>query len=168
MDAGNPALAVDCPRCGLITPRFLRYCRNCSFSLWPSSEVASAAFAAWREADPSRRAARRYDLQIPAGRQADVVDYEERAHRLGIHIFPSSNYPFVICIGFLFLALAAVPFPTVARWVLGILGLVIFLIGVGGWVILEDTRMYPSDDVVGHEGQEGHEVAGHPAEEQRR
>ena len=39
MDIGNPALAVDCPKCGLLTPRFLPYCRNCAFSLWPSGEA---------------------------------------------------------------------------------------------------------------------------------
>jgi hypothetical protein len=76
------------------------------------------------------------------------VDYEERAHRLGIHLFPSSSYPFIICVGFFFLALAAVPFASVVRITLGAIGGLVFLIGVIGWVVLEDVRMYPGDDVI--------------------
>jgi hypothetical protein len=115
--------------------------------------------------DPARAAARPFDMELPPmDLAAPVVDYEERAHRLGIHLFPPSSYPFVICVGFLFLGLAAVPFPAVARLVLLVLGLVVFLAGVVGWVVLEDVRMY--EDVVSHEGGEAHEVAGHPAEEQ--
>jgi hypothetical protein len=170
VDTGNPALAVDCPRCGLLTPRFLPYCRSCSFALWPGRAEAGAAFRAWQRADPARIVARPYDLELPVPAPAAVVDYEARAHRLGIHIFPSSNYPFVICIGFLFLGLAAVPFPGAVRLVLLVLGLVVFLVGVVGWVVLEDVQMY--EDVVSHEGpgapSTGHEVAGQPAEEQGR
>ena len=77
------------------------------------------------------------------------MDYEERAHRLGIHLFPPSSYPFVICVGFLFLGLAAVPFPAIARIIMLVVGLVIFLAGVIGWVVLEDVRMY--EDVVTHD-----------------
>jgi hypothetical protein len=172
VDTSNAALAVDCPKCGLVTPRFLPYCRNCAFALWPSRAVAGAAFEAWQRADPARAAARPYDLEVPAAGPDQVVDYEERAHRLGIHLFPSSNFPFVICIGFLFLGLAAIPFSGTVRVVLGVIGLVIFLVGVVGWVVLEDVRMYPTEDVVSHQGPagppEGHEVAGHPAEEQGR
>jgi hypothetical protein len=163
VDTGNPALAVECPRCGLLTPRFLQYCRNCSFSLWPSTPVASAAFQAWRDADPSRRRARRFDLEPPVAQEPPVVDYEERAHRLGIHIFPPSSYPFIICLGFLFLGLAAVPFAGIVRLVLLVLGLVIFLVGVGGWVIFEDTRMY---EQVVSEQSEIEEPAPHAPEEQ--
>lgn len=169
MDTSNAALAVDCPQCGLMTPRFLPYCRNCGFSLWPNRHVAGAAFRVWKQADPARASARPYELEPPVRDGVEVVDYEERAHRLGIHIFPSSNYPFVICLGFLFLGLAAVPFPAPARIGLGAIGLVIFLVGVVGWVVLEDTAMYPAEDVVSHGGPEEHvehEVAGHPAEEQ--
>lgn len=166
MDTGNPALAVDCPRCGLLTPRFLPFCRSCAFPLWPDRATAGAAFHAWQQADPARLEARPYDLELPEGGDDGVVDYDERAHRLGIHLFPSSSYPFVICVGFLFLGLAAVPFASVARIVLGVVGLVIFLYGVVGWVVLEDVRMY--EDVVSHDGPPGtgHEVAGHPAEEE--
>ena len=164
MDTGNPALAIDCPNCGLLTPRFLQYCRNCGFSLWPSGPFASAAFQAWRDADPSRKLARRYDLELPVYRRPELVDYEERAHHLGIHLFPSSSYPFVICIGFFFLALAAVPFAAPVRVALGILGMITFLIGVIGWVVLEDVKMYPSDDVISHEGH-GPPRAGGPAGE---
>jgi hypothetical protein len=152
VDTGNPALAVDCPRCGLLTPRFLPYCRNCSFALWPSRAVAGAAFDAWQHADPARVAARPYDLEAPTPAPSQVIDYEERAHRLGIHIFPSSSYPFIICVGFLFLGLAAVPFPGPARLVMLAVGLLIFLAGVVGWVVLEDTGMY--EDVVSHESTE--------------
>lgn len=94
-------------------------------------------------------------MEIPAPAGPEVVDYEERAHRLGIHIFPSSNFPFVICVGFLFLGLAAIPFPGAARLVLLVIGLAIFLIGVVGWVVLEDVRMYPTEDEIGHE-ESGH------------
>ena len=154
VDTGNPALAVECPRCGLLTPRFLPYCKNCAFALWPSRAVAGAAFDAWQQADPARLGARPYDLELPAPPPTQVIDYEERAHRLGIHIFPSSSYPFVICVGFLFLGLAAVPFPAPARLTLLVLGLIVFLVGVVGWVVLEDVRMY--EDVVGHDGTEEH------------
>ena len=152
-----------------MTPRFLVYCRSCGFALWPTRAAAGAAFSAWQQADPARAVARPYDFEVPVPPPSDVIDYEDRAHHLGIHIFPSSSYPFVICIGFLFLGLAAVPFPSVARIVLLVVGLVIFLIGVIGWVVLEDFRMYPAGDVVSHDGgsAEGHEVAGQPAEEQR-
>jgi hypothetical protein len=112
--------------------------------------VAAAAFHAWQAADPARRRARPYDLELPPADGEPVVDFEERAHRLGIHLFPPSRYPFVICISFLFLGLAAVPFATTARIVLAVVGGVIFLIGVVGWVVLEDTRMYPSEDLVTH------------------
>ncbi len=155
MDTGNPALAVDCPRCGLMTPRFLPYCQNCGFALWPSREVAGAAFHAWQGTDAGRAAARPYDLELPVPAAGELVDYEERAHRLGIHIFPSSSYPFVICLGFLFLGLAAVPFPGAARLVLLAIGLLVFLAGVVGWVVLEDVRMY--EDVVSHEDVASHE-----------
>jgi hypothetical protein len=150
VDTGNPALAVECPRCGLLTPRFLPHCRNCSFALWPSRAIAGAAFDAWQHADPARAGVRPYDIELPPPPVEQVIDYEERAHRLGIHLFPPSSYPFVICIGFLFLGLAAVPFPAAARIVLGAIGLVIFLAGVVGWVVLEDVRMY--EDVVSHDG----------------
>jgi hypothetical protein len=143
-------MAIDCPNCGLLTPRFEQHCRNCGFSLWPSGPFASAAFKAWQSADPARSAARRFDLELPARTEPEVVDYEERAHRLGIHMFPSSRYPFVICVGFFFLALAAVPFGALVRIALGAIGALVFLIGVIGWVVLEDVRMYPSDDVLTH------------------
>jgi hypothetical protein len=122
--------------------------------------VAGAAFLAWKRADPARAAARPYDMELPAPDGVEVIDFEERAHRLGIHLFPSSAYPFVICIGFLFLGLAAVPFPGVARIVLLVIGLVIFLIGVFGWVVLEDVRMYPSDEIVDHAGHTNEEHRG--------
>jgi hypothetical protein len=151
VDVGNPAMAIDCPNCGMLTARFGQYCSNCGFALWPSGPFVSAAFQAWRSADPARARARRHDLELPAPATSEVVvDYEERAHRLGIHVSPPSRYPFVICVGFFFLALAAVPFPTVVRITLGVIGAVVFLIGVVGWVILEDVRMYPGDDVMTH------------------
>ena len=155
VDTSNPALAVECPKCGLLTPRFLPYCKSCSFALWPSRAYAGAAFHAWQAADSSRAAARPYDLEMPVPQAGEVVDYEERAHRLGIHIFPSSNYPFVICVGFLFLGLAAIPFPGMARLALFVIGLAVFLFGVIGWVVLEDVAMYPTDDEMSH-GEGGH------------
>jgi hypothetical protein len=162
VDVSNPALAIDCPRCGLRTARFMEYCRNCGFALWPSGPVATAAFRAWRDHDPMRAPARRYDLAIPSDEGPPVVDYEERAHRLGIHIFPSSSYPFPIAIGIgilLFgLALATAPMPV--RIGIGVVGALVLLYGVIGWVILEDTRYFPSEPLEvasdGHTEESGH------------
>ena len=145
VDVSNPSLSVECPRCGLLTARFVDHCRNCSYKLWPSSHMASAAFQAWQAADPETRSeVSRFDLALPAHVDT-VVDYEARAHHLGIHIFPSSNWPFIICFGALFLGLAAIPFDSVVRIVLAVIGGIIFLAGVAGWVLVEDVRMYPSD-----------------------
>lgn len=107
--------------------------------------MASAAFKAWRDADPARAEASRFDLELPAPPVEVTIDYAERAHKLGIHLFPNSNYPFVICVGALFLALAAIPFPSVARITLAVIGGVIFLFGVVGWVLVEDVRMFPAE-----------------------
>ena len=153
VDLSNPELAVACPRCGLQTARFIDHCRNCSYKLWPSSEMASAAFKAWRDSDAARAAASRFDLELPP--QADnSVDFEARAHELGIHLFPSSNWPFIICFGMLFLGLGAIPFSPVARIVLAVIGGVIFLTGVVGWVLVEDVHMFPADSPSPH--GEGH------------
>jgi hypothetical protein len=144
VDVANPDLAVNCPRCGLRTARFLDHCRNCGYKLWPSSQMASAAFKAWRAADPARAEASRYDLELPV--QIDnTVDFAARAHELGIHIFPNSNWPFVICFGALFLSLAAIPLSGPVRITLAVIGGLIFLYGVVGWVLVEDVRMFPSD-----------------------
>ena len=151
VDVTNPSLSVDCPRCGLRTARFVDHCRNCGYKLWPSSVVASAAFKAWRDADPSRARASRYDLELPAEPVDLTIDYAARAHELGIHLFPNSNYPFIICAGALFLGLAAIPFPSgTARIVLAVIGGLIFLFGVVGWVLVEDVRMYPSESPEPH------------------
>jgi hypothetical protein len=145
VDVSNPALAVECPRCGLLTARFVDHCRNCAYKLWPSSHMASAAFKAWQAADPEHRSeVSRFDLEIPV-RIDNIVDYVARAHQLGIHLFPNSNWPFVICLGSLFLALAAIPFPSTTRIVLAVIGGVIFLWGVVGWVLVEDVQMFPDD-----------------------
>jgi len=146
----NPSLSVECPNCGLRTARFVDQCRNCGYKLWPSSEMASAAFKAWRNADPSRAAASRFDLDVPPPPLEMTIDYAARAHELGIHLFPSSNYPFIICVGALFLALAAIPFSGTARLVLAIIGGLIFLYGVVGWVLVEDVRMFPADNPQSH------------------
>jgi hypothetical protein len=145
VDINNPALSIECPNCGLRTARFLEYCRNCGYHLWPSGPAASAAFQAWRDADPSRAKARRFDLELPQPVEPPLVDFEARAHELGIHIFPSSNFPFLICLGFFFLAFAFVPLDTPVRIAAGVIGGIIFLIGIAGWVVVEDVRMYPSE-----------------------
>lgn len=144
VDVSNPSLAVDCPRCGLRTPRFIDHCRNCGYKLWPSSEVASAAFQAWRAADPARANASRFDLELPQHVEY-VVDFDARAHELGIHMPPPSNWPFVICAGAFFLSLAAIPFSGLVRITLAIIGGIIFLWGVVGWVLVDDVQMFPSD-----------------------
>ena len=146
----NPALAVECPRCGLLTARFVDVCRNCGYKLWPSSVMASAAFKAWQAADPEHRSyVSRFDMDYPP-RFDNTVDYVARAQQLGIHLFPSSNWPFVICLGSLFLALAAIPFPSTTRIVLAVIGAVIFLWGVVGWVLVEDVKMFPDDNAPPH------------------
>jgi len=157
VDVENPALAIDCPRCGLRTPRFLEYCRNCGFHFWPSSRVASAAFQAWRDHDSARAQTSRYAYEVPVEMAPPVIDYDERAHELGIHIFPSSNFPFVISVGAFVLALAVVHFSWMPLWghiALGLAGAAIFLVGVIGWVIVEDTRYYPAETAEG--GPAGH------------
>jgi hypothetical protein len=132
-----------------MTARFVDMCRNCGYKLWPSSVMASAAFKAWRAGDPERRAeVSRFDLDYPVHID-DTVDYEARAHELGIHISPPSNWPFVICFGLLFLSLAAIPFPGTIRIVLAVIGGVIFLWGVVGWVVIDDSRMFPSESTEG-------------------
>ena len=105
--------------------------------------MASAAFKAWRDADPSRADASRFDLEVPEEPVDVSVDYAARAHDLGIHLFPSSNYPFIICLGALFLGLAGIPFGGPVRIALLVIGLLIFLYGVVGWVLVEDVKMYP-------------------------
>ena len=105
--------------------------------------MASAAFKAWRDADPSRRDASRFDLTLPEEPVDVSVDYAARAHDLGIHLFPSSNYPFIICVGALFLGLAGIPFSGPVRIAMLVVGLLIFLYGVVGWVLVEDVKMYP-------------------------
>jgi hypothetical protein len=144
VDLANPDLAVDCPRCGLRTARFIDQCRNCGYKLWPSSTMASAAFKAWRAAEPGRAVASRFDMELPVEID-NTVDFAARAHSLGIHLFPSSNWPFLICFGLLFLGLGAIPFSPVVRIVLAVIGVLIFLVGVGGWVLVEDVQMFPSD-----------------------
>jgi len=150
VDVSNAALAVECPRCGLMTARFVDHCRNCGYKLWPSSVVASAAFKAWRVADPAPRSeVSRFDTEYPVHAE-NVIDYDARAHELGIHLSQPSNWPFVICFGALFLSLAAIPFPATVRIVLAVIGGLIFLWGVVGWVVIEDTRMFPSDAPQAH------------------
>jgi tellurite resistance protein TehA-like permease len=167
VDVANPALAIDCPRCGLRTARFMEFCRNCGYALWPNGVVATAAFRAWRDYDPVRAPASRFDLAIPDTESPPLIDYEERAHELGIHIFPSSNFPFLISLGMLILALAIVPFhgePAVVHYVIAAVGAVVFLAGVVGWVLVEDVRMYPSEVIQESHGPPHGHVAGGPPE----
>jgi len=151
VDVANPSLSVECPRCGLLTARFIDQCRNCGYKLWPSSEMASAAFKAWRDADPSREDASRFDLDVHKVPADVTIDYAARAHELGIHLFPNSNYPFIICVGALFLALGAIPFSGTIRVVLAVIGGLIFLYGIVGWVLVEDVRMFPAETPSTHE-----------------
>ncbi len=153
VDVANPSLVVECPRCGLRTARFIDHCRNCGYKLWPSSKMASTAFKAWQAADPARRDVSRFDLELPVEID-NTIDYEARAHQLGIHLFPSSNWPFIICFGMLFLGLAAIPFAAEVRIVLAVIGGLIFLAGVVGWVLVEDVKMYPGE--AGPAGAEVH------------
>lgn len=84
-------------------------------------------------------------MDLPLPTIDDTVDFTARARQLGIHLFPSSNYPFVITVGALFVALGLIPFSSSARIVLGVIGGFILLYGIIGWVLVEDVHMYPSD-----------------------
>jgi hypothetical protein len=149
VDVSNPALAVECPRCGLLTARFVDHCRNCGYKIWPTSEMASAAFKAWRAADPERRSeVSRFDVDYP-DRIDNTVDYSARARQLGIHLSPNSNWPFVISFGGGFLAFAAIPFPATVRILLAVTGGLIFLWGIIGWVVIDDTQMFPTESADG-------------------
>lgn len=106
--------------------------------------MASSAFKAWQAADPARAGVSRFDMDIPVEVDA-LVDYEARAHELGIHIFPNSSWPFIICFGVLFLGLGAIPFASEVRITLAVIGAVIFLVGVAGWVLVEDVHMFPAE-----------------------
>jgi hypothetical protein len=154
VDVSNPSLAVDCPHCGLRTARFLDHCRNCGYKLWPSSQMASAAFKAWRAVDPARAEASRYDMEIPQHVEY-LVDFDAKAHQLGIHMPPPSRWPFAICAGALFLAFAAIPLANEVRITLAVVGGLIFLYGVAGWVLIDDVKMYPADDSA-HTGEAHH------------
>ncbi|HVA92786.1 MAG TPA: hypothetical protein VNL71_23440, partial [Chloroflexota bacterium] len=105
---------------------------------------AGRAFRLWRESDSARARARSYDLAIPPPPASNVIDYEARAHQLGIHLFPRSNWPVVISLSFLFLGLGAAPFAGPVRIAFALLGLLILLTGVAGWVLVEDFRIYQS------------------------
>ena len=107
--------------------------------------MASAAFKAWQATDRERRSeVSRFDMDYPVHID-NTIDYEARAHELGVHISPPSNWPFVICFGLLFLALAAIPFSATTRIVLAVIGGLIFLWGVIGWVVVDDSRMFPTE-----------------------
>jgi len=83
-----------------------------------------------------------------------VVDFEEKAHELGIHIFPSSRWPILVCLGVLFLAFAAIPFPAVARIICVVIGVIFFVLAIAGWM-LEDVRLFPKDDAAAGGGHGG-------------
>jgi hypothetical protein len=160
VDTANPAVGIDCPNCGLLTARFGWFCRNCGFRLWPSSVAAARAYRTWRLADTGRMYVHQWD-DLPVIEAANVitVDFEEKAHQLGIHIFPSSRWPFLVCVGILFLALAAPPFPTIARVILLVIGILFFIAAIAGWM-LEDVRLFPADDPAAG-GQGDHGTTGH-------
>ncbi len=153
VDTGNPAVGIDCPKCGLLTARFGWFCRNCGFRLWPNAEAAARAYRTWRLADNARMYIHQWDDTPPLGGGSDVivVDFGERAHRLGIHLFPASLWPILVCVGVFFLAFAAIPFPAIARIVLLGLGIVFFIFAIAGWM-LEDVKMFPADDGDGSHG----------------
>jgi hypothetical protein len=115
--------------------------------------MASAAFRAWKDADPEARSrARPYDMELPVEVAPNIVDYDARAHELGIHIFPNSNFPFLICLGIGIAAFAAISFPVAVRIGFFAVGALIFLIGVVGWVVVEDTRYFPVEGADTHGG----------------
>jgi hypothetical protein len=152
VDTGNPAVGIDCPKCGLLTARFGWFCRNCGFRLWPSAMAAARAYRTWRLADNSRMYIHQWDDTPPLGTDdVIVVDFGARAHQLGIHLFPASLWPIMVCIGVLFLAFAAIPFAAIARIILLVIGIVFFIFAVAGWM-LEDVKMFPAEDAGEHGG----------------
>ena len=145
VDTANAALAIQCPRCGLETARFVEFCTSCGYSLWPTGQMATAAFLAWREVDPSRRSARRYDTVLPVMEGPPVMDYDARAHDLGIHLPSGSNWPFVIALGLMIVMIGAAPIATPVRIGCAVVGMVVMLSGVYGWVVVEDVKQFPAD-----------------------
>ena len=158
VDVLNPAVGLDCPRCGLWTARFGWFCRNCAYRLWPNAEAAGRAYRTWRLHDASRMRVHQWDDELPVEETVLVVDFRQRAHELGIHVFPSSHWPIVVCAGLLFAGLAAVPLLPVVRIILAVIGVFLFVLGVGGWM-LEDVRLYPAEDEGAH--GEAHGVETH-------
>jgi len=155
VDTANPSLGIDCPSCGLWTARFGWFCRNCSFALWPNATVAGRAYRMWRSVDPSRSHLHQWDDHLPVGDSSIIkVDFGARAHEIGVHLFPPSTWPIVVCVGFLFLGLAAVPFAPIARIVMAVIGALVMAYGIAGWMF-EDVRMFPSDDAGGGHGSHG-------------
>ena len=149
VDTENPTVGIDCPRCGLLTARFGWFCRNCAFRLWPNAETAARAYRTWRLADPSRMYLHQWDdTPVVDENKVILVDFEAQAHELGIHIFPSSRWPVMVCAGVAFLAFAAIPFPSWARIAMLVIGAIFFLLAIAGWM-LEDVNLYPKDDASG-------------------
>ena len=157
VDTSNPAVGIDCPRCGLLTARFGWFCRNCGFRLWPGAQAAARAYRSWRLADPARVYVHQWDdTPVLDEDSVIVVDFAEKAHDLGIHIFPSSRWPILVCVGIFFLAFAAIPFPSVARIILAAIGVLFFIAAIAGWM-LEDVRLFPKDEAGGGHGTgDGH------------
>ncbi len=157
VDTSNPAVGIDCPRCGLLTARFGWFCRNCGFRLWPGAQAAARAYRTWRLADPARVYVHQWDdTPLLDEESVIVVDFAEKAHDLGIHIFPSSRWPILVCVGILFLAFAAIPFPSIARIILAAIGVLLFIAAIAGWM-LEDVRLFPADDPGAGDGHgDGH------------
>ena len=151
VDTSNPAVGIDCPRCGLLTARFGWFCRNCGFRLWPGAQAAARAYRSWRLADPARIYVHQWDdTPLLDEDSVIVVDFAEKAHDLGIHIFPSSRWPVLVCVGIFFLAFAAIPFPSIARIILAVIGVLFFIAAIAGWM-LEDVRLFPKDEAgAGH------------------
>ena len=126
-----------------------RHCRNCGLHQPGVKPLLTAAFKAWQAADPERRSeVSRFDIDYP-DRTDNSVDYVARARQLGIHLSPNSNWPFVISFGGGFLAFAAIPFPGTVRIVLAVIGGLILLWGLIGWVVIEDTQMFPTESPSG-------------------
>ena len=61
----------------------------------------------------------------------------------------------MICLGIGIAAFGAIPFNPVVRIAFGVVGSLIFLFGVVGWVVLEDTRYFPAEGTDAH-GEGGH------------
>ena len=71
------------------------------------------------------------------------------AAAIGMFAHPAPGHtPILVCVGILFMAFAAIPFPGVVRIGLLVVGVIFFILAIAGWM-LEDVKLFPKDDPAG-------------------